>query len=247
VTAVKLTSYDVARMIELSAVQAAHSEADVRALVSSAQEHRCIVVYPLSSWVPLARELLAGDPDIIIGGAVGFPSGGVTTSIKEAEARELVAMGCGELDVVINIGKLISDRDDEVLEDLRAVVNAADGLPVKVILECHYLTDDKIRTGCDLSIEAGARYVKTGTGWAPTGATLENIALIRQHVGEAILIKASGGVRGLETLLEMYRRGATRFGVRLDVGARIIEDIAAMPGGEVEVAPLWRSSRVDIV
>jgi deoxyribose-phosphate aldolase len=235
---VKLTSHDIARMIELSAVQAAHTENEIRSLVAYATRYHCIVVYPLPSWVPLVRELLDGTPDIVIGGAVGFPSGGVTTTIKVAEAQELVAMGCGELDVVINIGKLLSAQYAEVLDDLRAVVAAADGRPVKVILECHYLNDDQIRKACDLCITAGASYIKTGTGWAPTGATLENIALIKAHVGDAIAIKASGGVRGLETLVEMYRRGSTRFGVRLEVGVQIIEQVAELPGSAVEVEPL---------
>jgi deoxyribose-phosphate aldolase len=242
----KLTSYDVAQMIELSAVQADHSEDHIRSLVKHARQYRCIVVYTLPSWVPLARELLEGDSGIILGGAVGFPSGGVTMATKIAEARELVELGCRELDVVINIGQLISGKDREVCDDLRAVVDNAAGNPVKVILECHYLTDDQIRKGCDLSIEAGAAYVKTGTGWAATGATLENIALIKAHVGNAIGIKASGGVRGLESLVEMYRRGATRFGVRLDLGVRIIEQVNERPGGIVEFAPLENNRQAQI-
>ncbi len=234
----KLTSYDIARMIELSAVQAAHNEEHIRSLVAHARQHRCVVVYALPSWVAQVRALLDGDPDIIIGGAVGFPSGGVTTATKVTEASELVALGCGELDVVINIGQLLSAKYDAVRDDLRAVVDVADGRPVKVIIECHYLTDDQVRQACDICIEAGAHYVKTGTGWTPTGATLENIALIRAHVGDTIAIKASGGVRGLETLVEMYRRGATRFGVRLEVGVQLIEQVASLPGSVIEFPAL---------
>jgi deoxyribose-phosphate aldolase len=233
----KLTAHDIARMIELSAVQAEHNESHIRSLVAQARKHRCIVVYALPSWVPLVRELLEGDPDIIIGGAVGFPSGGVTTLIKVAEVKELVAMGCTELDVVMNIGKLLSGNHTAVLQDLQAVAETANGLPTKAILECHYLTDDQIRAASDICIEAGVTYIKTGTGWTPTGATLENIALIKAHVGDAIRLKASGGVRGLETLVEMYRRGATRFGVRLEVGVHIIEQVAALPDGVVEFQP----------
>jgi deoxyribose-phosphate aldolase len=94
---------------------------------------------------------------------------------------------------------------------------------VKVILECYYLDDDQIRRGCDLAIAAGARYVKTGTGWAPGGATLENIALIKAHVGDAIGIKAAGGIRSLATLLEMYRLGARRFGIGLSAIGKVLE------------------------
>ena len=96
-------------------------------------------------------------------------------------------------------------------------------MPVKVILECHYLSDDEIRRACELCIEAGAAFVKTSTGWAPTGATLENIALIKSCVGDAIVIKASGGIRGFETLKGMYRRGARRFGIGLRTAAPIFE------------------------
>ncbi len=234
----KLTSYDIARMIELSAVQAAHTQEEIQSLVAQARQHRCVVVYPLPSWVTQVRTLLDDDPDIIIGGAVGFPSGGVTTTTKVAEAIELVQLGCGELDIVINIGQLLSAQYDAVRDDLRAVVEVADGRPVKAIIECHYLTDDQVRKACDICIEAGASYVKTGTGWAPTGATLENIALIRSHIGDALAIKAAGGIRGLETMVEMYRRGATRFGVRLEMGVQIIEQVAALPGGAIEFPAL---------
>jgi len=239
----KLTSHDIARMIELSAVQAAHTESDIRDLVMHARKYQCAVVYTLPCWVPFVRDLLEGEPDIIVGGAVGFPSGGVTTNTKVAEAQELVTMGCGELDVVINIGQLLSGNHAAVRDDLRAVIETAGGRPVKVILECHYLSDDEIRTACDLCIEAEAQYVKTGTGWAQTGATLENIALIKAHVGDAIAIKASGGVRGLESMIEMYRRGATRFGVRLDVGIQIIEQVAKYSRGAIEVQPYCDHAR----
>jgi deoxyribose-phosphate aldolase len=128
-------------------------------------------------------------------------------------------MGCNEIDMVINIAWLISGRDDYVLQDILGVVDIAKeivpGTLVKVILECYHLSADQIHRGCDLCIEAGADFVKTGTGWAPSGATLENIALIKAHVGSAIAIKAAGGIRNKETLLEMHRLGAIRFGIGL--------------------------------
>lgn len=234
----QLTSHDIAKMLELSAVQAEHTEDYILDLVEAARQYDCAVVYVLPSWIPFVRERLQDRPEIIIGGAVGFPSGGNTTSIKVMETRMLVEMGCTELDVVINIGKLLSGRYNEVRNDLQAVVEAANGYPVKVILECHHLTNDLILKGCDICIDVGASYVKTGTGWAPTGATLENIALIKTHVGDAIAIKASGGIRGFETMLEMYRRGTTRFGVRLDIGLQILEQATAC--GSVIDVPLWR-------
>jgi deoxyribose-phosphate aldolase len=138
--------------------------------------------------------------------------------------------------MVINISELIAGRTDKVLDDIRAVVDACNGIPLKVILECHYLTEAQILKGCDLCIEAGANWVKTGTGWAKTGATIENISLIKAHVGDAIGVKAAGGVRDLETLLGMYLRGARRFGVGLKSGIKILEQAYAVQDGILDTA-----------
>jgi deoxyribose-phosphate aldolase len=214
-------------MMDLTAVRADTDEVEVRALADAARQFQPVCVCTLPSLTPLLRDLLADLVDIQVVGAVGFPSGGNTTAIKVAEARELLGMGCGELDMVINIGLLRSGAYQRALDDVRAVVEVADGAPVKVILECHYLSDDQIRRGCELCIQAGASFVKTSTGWAPTGATLENVALIKSCVGDAIAIKAAGGIRSLDTLREMYRLGARRFGVGLSSALGIFEECAA--------------------
>jgi deoxyribose-phosphate aldolase len=106
---------------------------------------------------------------------------------------------------------------------------------VKVILETHYLTDDEICRGSEICVRAGAAFVKTGTGWTETGATLHNIALIKSVVGDDAKVKASGGVRDLETLLAMYRLGARRFGVNMEAGVSILQECAALSGAVVEV------------
>jgi deoxyribose-phosphate aldolase len=231
---IELSAYDVAHLIDISAVRAENDEKMIADLVTCARKYHFLVVETLPSMTPLARELLRGSTGIKLGGNVGFPSGGQTTRIKVLETQELTSLGCTEIDVVINIGKLISPgREAEVRDDLSAVVHAAGDALVKVILECHYLTNAQILKGCDLCIEAGADFVKTGTGWTPTGATLENIALIKSHVGDAIGVKASGGVRGLQTLIEMYRRGARRFGIGMTHAMKIIDQVAALPGGVV--------------
>jgi deoxyribose-phosphate aldolase len=147
--------------------------------------------------------------------------------MKVAEAQELLRLGCDELDMVINIGLLRSGHLQRVLDDIRGVVQAAGETPVKVILECHYLSNDEIRQGCELCIRAGAAYVKTGTGWAPTGATLENVATIKSYVGDAIGIKAAGGIRTLGTLSEMARLGAQRFGIGFRSAQSIFEQCAS--------------------
>ena len=102
-------------------------------------------------------------------------------------------------------------------------MEASGGRPVKVILECHWLTDAEIVRACEWCVEAGATWVKTGTGWAPTGATLENVALMKRAVGDCCQVKAAGGVRDLETLLAMYERGVRRFGIGVKTAQAILE------------------------
>ena len=131
----------------------------------------------------------------------------------------------------MNVGLLLSERYAGVVADIRAVVDAAETTPVKVILETHYLSDDQIRRGAELCLRAGAAFVKTGTGWAPTGATSHNVALIKSVVGDKAHIKAAGGIRDLAGLVELYRCGARRFGLGLASGAKILAEAAAMPGG----------------
>jgi len=230
----KLTGSEIAQLIDLSAVKAENDDKYIESLVRSAKKYNVVAVFSLPSYIQYVHDLLGDDSNILLGGPVGFPSGGSTSDTKIREATELINIGCQELDMVINIGKLISGRYDEVLDDICGVVDTADGLPVKVILECHYLNDDQIRKACDLCIKAGAAWVKTGTGWAPTGATFHNVELIKFHVGDEIGIKAAGGIRDLETLLGMYRFGVRRFGVGLVSGKKILESVFSLPKKEVE-------------
>lgn len=230
-----LTGSDIARMIDLSVVRASDDEARVRALADRAREIRPIIATTLASQVPLILELLADAGDVGIGGNVAFPSGGCLSETKIAEATHLVRLGCREIDMVMDIGKFLSGRYDYCLDDIRGVVDAADGLAVKVIIECHYLSDDQIRKASELCVRGGASFVKTGTGWTPTGATPENVSLIKSVVGDAVAIKASGGIRDLQTLVEMYRRGARRFGLGLGREEPILSAVDALPGGVVEI------------
>lgn len=223
----QFTIQEIARMVDLTAVRADSDEAEVRALAETAQMYQCLCVCTLPSLTPLLQELLTDQPSIRLVGAVGFPSGSHTTAIKVAEARELLHMGCGELDMVINVGLLRSGQFQRVLDDMRGVVQVAGRVPVKVILECHYLSEAEIRKGCELCIQAGAAFVKTSTGWAPGGATPENVALIKSCVGDAIAVKAAGGIRSLDMLVELYRLGARRFGIGVNSALKIFEECAA--------------------
>jgi len=143
---------------------------------------------------------------------VGFPFGTHLVTTKAHEAREAVKGGATEIDMVIRIGALKEGDDQAVLDDIRAVVEAADGRGVKVILETCYLTEEEKVRACILAVEGGASFVKTSTGYGPAGATVEDVALMRRTVGENLGVKAAGGIRTLADALRMIRAGARRLG-----------------------------------
>ena len=220
-----MTRNELARMIDLSCVQASSTLDEMREAVDLARSYGVYAVYALPAHVPHLVEMLGNDPVTKIAATVGFPDGGATTSGKVAETREQLAMGCREFDMVNNIAWLKGGKDDRYLEDIRAVIAAAGGHPVKVILECHYLINDEIVRACRLCVEAGAAFVKTGTGWAPTGATLENVKLMKQTVGDRCGVKAAGGVRDMDTILAMHRVGVTRFGIGVRTAKLVLANI----------------------
>jgi len=203
----------IASMIDVSAVRADSSDEKVLEAVQCGEKYGCYLVTVLPSQVVNTKKIINNGSTLRLGGNVGFPSGGQTTSIKVMETKELIELGVDEIDMVINVAALISGRLDDVYHDIEAVVDAGEGLPVKTILECHYLNDTEILKGCDLAIRGGASFVKTGTGWAPTGATIENITLIKKHVGDTIKIKASGGIRDIEMIDLLCDLGVARIGI----------------------------------
>ena len=146
------------------------------------------------------------------GTVVGFPHGSAVTSIKAAEAARAIADGAAELDMVVNIGRLIAGDTDFVRADIAAVVAAAAGRTVKVILECCYLSRDQMAAGCDAALAAGAHFVKTSTGTGPSGAKVEDVRFLRSRVGDAAGVKAAGGIRTLADALAMIEAGANRIG-----------------------------------
>lgn len=162
-------------------------------------------------WVKRSASQLAGT-NVKVCTVIGFPLGANTPEIKAAETRDAIANGATEVDMVINVGALKSGDLDLVKRDIQAVVEASGDVLVKVILETGLLTQEEKITACKLSVEAGADYVKTSTGFGPGGATVEDIALMRQTVGPDIGVKASGGVRDRATALALIEAGATRIG-----------------------------------
>jgi deoxyribose-phosphate aldolase len=221
---VHLTTQDVASMIDLSCVRTNSNQTDIEQLVEAAIKYGFGQVSVLQCFVPLTRSLLAEHAGINIVGNVSFPSGSDSTSVKVAQAKELAAQGCDEIDMVMNIGKLRSDDYKFVEQDVRAVILAVYPLPVKVIIEIMYLKQKEVAQACQICLDAGATFIKTGTGWADRGTTLADVRLIKSLVDVRIHIKASGGIRDLATLTSMYNEGATRFGVNLQSGIHIIEE-----------------------
>jgi deoxyribose-phosphate aldolase len=207
-----ITYEQLAKVIDHSLLRPELTEEDVRQGCDLAARYHVASVCVKPCHVRLAASLLK-DSDVAVGTVIGFPHGSHTTAVKVYEAREAIENGATELDMVINIGALRGGNEAYVLEDIRAVVEVARGQAlVKVILENAYLTDEQKVRGCQLVEQAGADFVKTSTGFAPSGATLSDLQLMRASVGPQVQVKAAGGVRTLDALLDVIDVGATRSG-----------------------------------
>ena len=228
-----LTERDIAKTIDHSLLRPELDDAFVEAGCRLAAKYDVASVCVRPDDVRRAKAILAGT-DVAVGTTIGFPHGNHTTEIKVAEARRALADGATELDMVIKIGALKSGRDADVETDIRAIVEVghAAGAIVKVIFENAYLTDDEKIRACRLSEAAGADFVKTSTGFAPSGATIDDLKLMRANTSPHIRIKAAGGVRTLDALLEVMNVGVTRIGATATEA--IILDFRARKAGLAE-------------
>ena len=222
-TDANVTVTEVAKMIDHSLLRPELTTEQIHEGCALAARYDVASVCVRPSDVTLAANLLAGT-DVLVGTVVGFPHGSSTTAAKRLETSSAISQGAREIDMVLHIGRLLSGDLAYVEADIRAVVDAADGAPVKVILENAYLDDAQKRAGCRVAEAAGAAFVKTSTGFAPGGATLADIVLMRAAVSPAVQVKAAGGVRTLDVLLELANAGATRFGATAT--ATILDDLA---------------------
>ncbi len=225
-----ITYEQLAKVIDHSLLRPELTEADVLAGCALASRYHVATVCVKPCDVRLAKQALK-DSDVIVSTVVGFPHGSSVTSIKVAEAQQAMDDGALELDMVINIGQLRSGNHEYVREDIKAVCDTAHarGVKVKVIFENSYLTDEEKITACKLSEAAGADWVKTSTGFAAGGATLEDLRLMRANVSEHIQVKAAGGVRTLPALLDVIDAGVTRCGATAT--ATILDDFKRMKDG----------------
>jgi len=220
---VKQPAAEVAALIDHTLLKPDATEDQLRQLCAEARDYGFASVCINPGYVPLAAELLRGSP-VAVCTVIGFPLGATMTEVKAYEGERTIALGARELDMVINIGALKSREYAWVEEDIRAVVNVAHprGATVKVIIEAALLTNDEKIKACTLAKAAYADYVKTSTGFGPGGATVEDVALMRQVVGPSMGVKAAGGIRSYEIAEEMVRAGATRIGA--SAGIEIVQE-----------------------
>ena len=208
-----LTERDIAKTIDHSLLRPELDDAFVEDGCRLAARYDVASVCVRPADVRRAKAILDGT-DVAVGTTIGFPHGNHTTAIKVAEAELALADGATELDMVLQIGALKSGRDQDVEDDIRAVVEVAHaaGAIVKVIFENAYLTDDEKVRACRITERAGGDFVKTSTGFAPSGATHDDLRLMRASTSPHVAVKAAGGVRTLDALLEVMALGVTRIG-----------------------------------
>lgn len=201
----------MASFIDHTLLKATATSDQIRTLCGEAREHgfRAVCVNP--SFVPLSRAELAGS-GVLVATVCGFPLGALLPAQKAAEARASADAGADEIDMVMNIGAALEGDWALVEQDVRAVRDAVPGVVLKVIIEAAYLTDEQKTLACEAAVRAGADFVKTSTGFGPSGATPQDVALMKRTVGDRAEVKAAGGVRTREDALAMIEAGATRLG-----------------------------------
>ncbi len=214
---------NLANMIDHTLLKADATRDQIEKLCDEAREYAFKSVCINPYYVSLCSDLLKGT-NVEIATVIGFPLGNNTEEVKAFETKNAIENGATEVDMVINIAALKNADYDTVESDIRAVVDMAKGKAlVKVIIEACYLTDDEKIKACELSMKAGADYVKTSTGFGTGGATVHDVAIMKSVVGDKLGIKASGGVRDYETSMKMIEAGATRLGA--SAGVEIISSL----------------------
>lgn len=230
-----LTKDDIAYMMDPSVLKLDTTLSDVKHMVEVCKKYGCGTCFCWPCYYPQLVELLEGAEVTKFGTSLGFPTGQETTETKVFLAHQFMELDPATNDMQINVGWLKEGFDDLVYNDIKAVRDATPGVPLKVIIEAMLLTDEEIVRACELSIKAGADYVKTGSGFSvgkPT--TLHHVKVIMDTIGDRAQLKVAGGVRDLDTLLKMYKLGATRFGIGCAAAEQILAEVDAL-GGEIDL------------
>lgn len=221
---IAVTPREIARCIDHTLLKPEATAKDVEKLGAEARQHGFHSVCVNGSRVVEAHAHLEDSP-VKVCTVVGFPLGAMDTDAKRYETEVAIDNGAAEIDAVLNIGRLKDGDHGFVLRELRDIVEAADERPVKVILETALLTTEEKIIACRLVVDSGAMFVKTSTGFGPGGATVDDILLLRNETGKQFGIKASGGIRNLQTALAMIEAGATRLGT--SAGCAILAGLPA--------------------
>ena len=210
------TKATLAKTIDHTLLKAIASEQQVRELCAEARKYGFASVCVNPYWVSLCAKELAGT-DIIVCTVIGFPLGANASATKAAEAKLAASQGAREIDMVINLGAIKSGEWKTVEDDIRGVVAASGDSAVKVIIETCYLSDAEKVKACEAAMRAGARFVKTSTGFGTGGASVEDVKLMRRTVGDKLQVKASGGIRSYHDAILMLDAGADRIGASSSV------------------------------
>ena len=226
-TGQSLTAETLARHIDHTVLAPAHTIADVERACEEAIGYGFAAVSVSPYDIARVVRLLEGS-DVAAGGAVGIPLGNSGLRAKRTEAQTCVDAGADEVDMVLNLVALKSGKWSDVRDEIAAVRKAASGLVLKVILECCWLTDEEKVKACEISVDAGADFVKTSTGFGRSGATAEDVALMKRTVGDRAQVKAAGGIRTFAQTCEMIRAGAARIGT--STGVAIVRDFQQSKG-----------------
>ena len=214
-----MNNLELAKMIDHTILKADATQSDIEKLCEEAKKYNFASVCVNPYWVSLASDLLKNST-VKVCTVIGFPLGATSSESKAYETEIAILHGADEVDMVINVGAIKNNKTDIVEKDILSVVNSArktgksqnKNIIVKVILETCYLTKDEIKNACICAKNAGADFVKTSTGFGTGGATVEDVALMKETVGSSMEVKASGGIRDYETAIKMIEAGATRLG-----------------------------------
>ena len=212
------------RMIDISCVKTNSSFEEMYQMIDLAKKYKFICCFSMPYYTKWLIDQLKDAPDTIVGGTVGFPHGNELTELKVQGAIIQKNLGCKEIDMVQNVTALKNVDYDDVAADIAAVKAAIGDTPLKVIQEVGYLTDYELCKGAEIAVKSGASFVKTGTGWSGVPTTVHHIKLIRDTIGDSAQIKAAGGIRTLDTMLEMIDAGCSRFGIGVNSSISILKE-----------------------
>ena len=222
-----MTADELASFIDHTLLRPDATDGEIERFVVAARDYPFAALCLPPAHLPRALQYLKGSA-MAIASVVGFPHGYQSTAVKVFEAKEIIGAGGDEIDMVMNIGAFKSGNYRLVADEIAAVVTACSGKIVKVIIETPLLTDDEKRTACRLVCESGAHFVKTATGFSGGGATVADVALLTESAGGRIQVKASGGIRDVDTAIAMIDTGAARIGTSAGVG--IVEELRSREG-----------------